>query len=845
MTDFLLELLSEEIPARMQAKARVDLERLFNEQLAAAGLKAGAITVYSTPRRLALIAKDLPAQTEAVSEEAKGPPEAAPDQAVEGFCRKNGVTRDQLEIRDVKGRPTFFAVINKPGRDTKDVLAEAIPAIIRAFPWPKSMRWGDASLSTESLRWVRPLSGIVAILGDDLVPCEIDGMTSGYDTVGHRFHNAKTPFVSSDVERPAAESDPGVSRLRSTRTEPGRITIGNAADYAEKLRACHVLVDHEERQNIIRDGAARAASDAGLDLVEDEGLVIENAGLTEWPVPLLGSFDPAFLDVPEEVIQLTARVNQKYFICRDKAGALAPNFVCTANIAASDGGAAIIAGNEKVLAARLSDAKFFWELDQKTKLEDHAKKLSNIVFHEKLGTVADKVERVAKLAEWLASLEGTGLLRANPEQTEQAARLCKADLVTEMVGEFPELQGLMGGYYAEKQGLPVEVSHAIRDHYKPVGQGDEVPTDPVTVYVSLADKLDTLVGFFFIDQRPTGSKDPFALRRAAIGVCSLINKNALKIPLSDLILKAYSGYIDQYKPHKETVLCLGSTSQFAKNLTEFEEPDIALCQLTNLSKVLQLDHAFLGSLLVEVPSEYTANLNSLGMMSDAYIYVADRGNVDDANHKMRSYLAPYNLLDSLLWFISDRLKVQQREAGVRHDLIDAVFALGGEDDLVRLLARVKALQAFVETPDGVNLLAGYKRASNILKKEGGSSVRVERSRDTDAAGQGLSTSLEKKGEQRSASGAEHKPLSYAPEKAEKALIDALDAAQPQVTAAIEAEQFEKAMTALAVLRGPIDEFFEDVTVNDDDEMKREARLALLARFRNAVHQVADFSQIEG
>ena len=704
MADFLLELLSEEIPARMQAKARVDLERLFTEQMSAAGLKAGVIRVYSTPRRLALIAKDLPAQTEAVSEEAKGPPEAAPDQAVDGFCRKNDVTRDQLEVRDVKGRPTYFAVINKPGRDTKDVLAEAIPAIIKAFPWPKAMRWGDASASTESLRWVRPLSGIVAILGDDLVACEIDGMTSGYDTVGHRFHHK------------------------------GMITIGNAGDYVEKLRACHVLVDHEERQNIIRDGAAKAAANAGLDLVDDEGLVIENAGLTEWPVPLLGSFDPAFLDVPEEVIQLTARVNQKYFICRDKNGALAPNFVCTANIDASDGGKAITAGNEKVLAARLSDAKFFWELDQKTKLEDHAKKLGNIVFHEKLGTVADKVERVAKLAEWLASLEGTGLLRANPEQTQQAARLCKADLVTEMVGEFPELQGLMGGYYAEKEGLPVEVSHAIRDHYKPVGQGDDVPTDPVTVWVSLADKLDTISGFLYHGLAPTGSKDPFALRRAAISILRLILKNDIRLSLRTVFHTSF-GMIHEA-------------------------------------------------------------MRSLDIRED---FVGDPST------------------ESVLLVI-DRLKVQQREAGVRHDLIDAVFALGGEDDLVRLLARVKALQAFVETTDGVNLLAGYKRASNILKKEAG-----DRSSDEQNA----------------------ESLSYTPEKAEKALIDALDAAQPEVTAAIEAEQFETAMTALAALRGPIDQFFEDVTVNDDDETKREARLALLARFRNAVHQVADFSKIEG
>ena len=754
MTDFLLELLSEEIPARMQAKARADLERLFTEQMTAAGLKAGDVTVYSTPRRLALIAKDLPAQTEAVSEEAKGPPESAPDQAIDGFCRKNDVTRDQLEVRDVKGRPTYFAVINKPGRDTRDVLADAIPAIIKAFPWPKSMRWGDASASTESLRWVRPLSGIVATFGDDLVECEIDGMTSGYDTVGHRFHH------------------------------DGTITIGNAGDYAEKLRACHVIVDHEERQKIIRDGAAGAASDAGLVLVEDEGLVIENAGLTEWPVPLLGSFDPAFLDVPEEVIQLTARVNQKYFICRDKKGALAPNFICTANIDASDGGKAITAGNEKVLAARLSDAKFFWELDQKTRLEDHAKKLSNIVFHEKLGTVADKVERVAKLAEWLASLEGTGLLRANPEQTKQAARLCKADLVTEMVGEFPELQGLMGGYYAEKEGLPVEVSHAIRDHYKPVGQGDDVPTDPVTVCVSLADKLDTLVGFFAAEMPPTGSKDPFALRRAMIAIQSLTAENGLRYSLTDAVLKT----LDLLAPKDDD----GRRWIWGHKELSPEER-------------------------IEFPDA-----------SGSGVTWSPQTKVNEAE-----------TLDLLKSFFADRLKVQQREAGVRHDLIDAVFALGGEDDLVRLLARVKALQAFVETTDGENLLAGYKRASNILKKEGAGAVRVERSRDTDDDTQGLSTSLETNGE------GEAKSLSYTPEKAEKALIDALDAAQPDVTAAIAAEEFEKAMTALAALRGPIDQFFEDVTVNDEDQSKREARLSLLGRFRDAVHQVADFSKIEG
>ena len=743
MTDFLLELLSEEIPARMQAKARVDLERLLVAELDESGLKAGEITVYSTPRRLVLIAKDLPEQTQAISDEAKGPPEGAPDQAIEGFCRKNGVTRDQLEVRDVKGRPTLFAVINKPGRATSDVLSEAIPAIVKAFPWPKSMRWGNASQSTESLRWVRPLAGIVAIFGDDLVPCEIDGVASGYETTGHRFHH------------------------------DGMITIGNAGDYAEKLRACHVLVDHTEREAIVRDGAAKAASDAGLELVTDEGLVIENAGLTEWPVPLLGSFDPAFLDVPEEVIQLTARVNQKYFICRDKDGKLAPNFICTANIDATDGGKAIVAGNEKVLAARLSDAKFFWELDQKTKLEDHAKKLSNIVFHEKLGTVADKVERVAKLAEWLVSLEGNGFHQPSPGDTfhsevVEAARLCKADLVTEMVGEFPELQGIMGGYYAEKEGLPIAVSNAIRDHYKPVGQGDDVPTDPVTVAVSLADKLDTLACFFAINEKPTGSKDPFALRRAGLGNLSLWQTNQLRGSHLKAICKAI---------------------------------EVAAFQIPSLQD----------------------RLVTLGQVS---------GNSD---HPLEFAIARES--EELWAFLVERLKVQQREAGVRHDLIDAVFALGGEDDLVRLLARVKALQSFVETEDGTNLLAGYKRASNILKKEG---ATPSSSRHPELVS-GSPEDTAKPDEMLKQ--VQHDE--YIREPAETELIDALNSAEPTAAAAIEAEDFEGAMAALASLRAPIDAFFDNVKVNDDDLVKRSARLALLTRVRDAVHTVADFSKIEG
>ncbi|WP_159975625.1 MULTISPECIES: glycine--tRNA ligase subunit beta [unclassified Novosphingobium] len=764
MTDFLLELRCEEIPARMQAGARADLEKLFRKEMGAAGVTLGQITVWSTPRRLALIANTLPDVTEAVSEETKGPATSAPDQALEGFLRKTGLTKDQLQVRDLKGKDTYFAVIEKPGRAVKDVLAEAIPAIVRAFPWPKSQRWGKASISTESLRWVRPLSGIVAILGEDLVECEIGGIASGYATKGHRFH------------------------------APGDITIGGAHDYARKLSACHVIVDHAERQDLIRDEARNAAAAAGLTLVEDEGLVIENAGLTEWPVPLLGRFDEAFLDVPPEVIQLTARVNQKYFVCEDASGKLANAFVCTANIDAVDDGEGIVAGNRKVLAARLSDARFFWEQDKKTALSDHAKKLARITFHEKLGTVADKVERVAKLAEWLAS-EGI-VPNCDPALARQAAELCKADLVTEMVGEFPELQGLMGGYYARAEGLPDAVADAIRDHYKPVGQGDDVPTAPVTVAVSLADKLDTLVGFFLIDERPTGSKDPFALRRAMLGLLGTILDNRLRLSISQIFQMAMIIQI-QNIAWREAI----------KVNTDFE-------------KIVSRDFATsLKSLF------YEQALAQKDIKQEQLIV----GALETAGHLDR--------------FLADRLKVQQKEAGVRHDLIDAVFALGGEDDLVRLLARVHALQAFVGSEDGTNLLAGYKRAANILRKEDWKADQVEATGhpltgDEDPLENVDDPDMKEVYAARTA-------LSYEPEPAEKALIDALDAAQPQATAAVAAEDFAGAMSALASLRAPIDGFFDQVTVNDTDANKRYSRLALLDRFRAAVHNVADFSRIEG
>ena len=676
MTDFLLELLSEEIPARMQEKASADLARLFADEIAKAGLKAESLISHVTPRRLALIARGLPSETAAVSEETKGPKVGAPAQALDGFLRKTGLSADQLVERD----GTLFAIVAKPGRKTADVLAEAIPAIVRAFPWPKSMRWGIASASTSTLRWVRPLQGLVALLGDDVVPFEIDGVVSGAATVGHRFHH------------------------------PGIITIGNADDYAAKLRACHVIVDPAERRDIIRARAEELAAEAGLTVVPDEGLVAENAGLTEWPVPLLGRFDPAFLEVPREVIQLTLRTNQKYFVLNDAAGKLAPAFICTANITAKDGGAGIVAGNGKVLAARLSDARFFWEQDLKAPLDAYLSKLDDMLFYEGMGTLRAKAERVSALAGWIAEQY---FPERDPETARRAGLLAKADLATAMVGEFPELQGIMGGYYADRGGEKPGTVSALKQQYVGAVQGC------IPACVALADRIDSLAAFFGRGIRPTGSKDPFALRRAALQTILTILENGTRMSLTATFERAKAGLGDS-----------------ALDCTE------------------------------------------------------------------------------LLDFFADRLKVQQREAGVRHDLIDAVFALGGEDDLVRLLARVKALQAFVATDDGANLLSGYRRAANILKKEGGAP----------GAGEGFT---------------------YPPEPAEAALADALAKAEPQVTAAIAAEDFAGAMSALASLRAPIDAFFDAVTVNDSDPVKRATRLALLEKIRVAAHKVADFSKIEG
>ncbi|KQP76516.1 glycine--tRNA ligase subunit beta [Methylobacterium sp. Leaf111] len=712
MPDLLLELRSEEIPARMQRRAADDLKKLVTDALVERGFLYEGAKAFATPRRLALHVAGLPPRGQDVREERKGPRVGAPEGAVLGFLKSAGLASlDQATIvTDPKKGEFYVAVIERPGRETLDVLAEILPQIIRGFPWPKSMRWGKASAQPGALRWVRPLQSIVATFGPetetpDVVPFAVDGIVAGTTTYGHRF------------------------------LAPEAIEVRRFDDYVQALERAKVVLDVERRKDIILHDARDLAFARGLELVEDEGLLEEVAGLVEWPVVLMGSFDEAFLDIPSEAIRATIRANQKCFVLR-QAGTdtLAPAFVLTSNLVASDGGLAITAGNERVVRARLSDAKFFWETDKAIRLEDRLPKLDSIVFHEKLGTQGARVQRIAALARELAPLVG-----ADPDQAERAATLAKADLVTEMVGEFPELQGLMGRKYAALQGEPLSVAAAIEDHYKPVGPSDRVPTDAVAVAVALADKLDTLVGFWSIDEKPTGSKDPYALRRAALGVIRLLIENTVKL---SLLRDGYQAAAD--------------------------------------------GHANYGN---------PANEDAPASAADA-----------DAA--------------SLLGFFADRLKVYLRDKGARHDLIDAVFALPGQDDLLMVVRRVEALGTFLETDDGRNLLAGYKRAANIL--------RIEEKKDGRAYDAAPDTALAAHGE---------------PE--ERALAEALAAARDTASAAVAAEDFAGAMQALSTLRAPVDAFFERVTVNADDPALRENRLALLNALRAATREVADFSRIEG
>ncbi|MBX7200169.1 MAG: glycine--tRNA ligase subunit beta [Rhodospirillaceae bacterium] len=685
MAELLLEIFSEEIPARMQARAADDLARLLGDALKAEALNATRIEAHAGPRRIVVVADGLPEAQPESSEERKGPQVGAPDGAIQGFLKASGLpSLDQAEVRELPKGKFYFAVIKRPGRATAVVLKEIIEAALPQLPWPKSMRWAD-----NPARWVRPVQGILCVFGGKVVPVHFAGRTACDETAGHRF------------------------------LAPAAIKVKDFADYKDKLAKANVLVEAAARTKVIVAELAKLAAAEKLTVQDDPGLLAEVTGLVEWPVPLLGTIDAAFMDVPAEVLTSAMRKHQKYFALSTPDGKLANRFGVIANMTTADNGAAIIAGNERVLRARLSDAKFFWVQDRKEKLESRVAKLKERVFHAKLGTVFDKVERMEPLSEWLERVV------PGAKDTRRAAYLAKADLSTGMVGEFPDLQGIMGRYYALHDGEKAEIADAVAQHYSPLGPQDRCPSAPVSVVVALADKIDSLVGFFAINEKPTGSKDPFALRRAALGIIRLILENKLRLPL----------------------------------LAAFEYA--------------------LGA--------YDAN--------------ADKDKV----------------ARELLDFFADRLKVHLKEAGVRHDLVSAVFALGNEDDLLRLIARVEALSAFLATDDGANLLVAYRRAANI--------VRIEEKKDNASY----------KGEVAAAD-------LGAPEA--DALLKALATAETQVNAALAGEDFVSAMGALAALRRPVDAFFDKVTVNTDQPAQRKARLGLLARIAATTGRVADFAQIE-
>ena len=722
MSELLLELFSEEIPARMQARAADDLKRLVTEGLKARGLETGAARTFATPRRLTLVIEKVPAKSPAISEEKKGPRTNAPEQAVLGFLKSAGLARiaDAEIVKDEKKGDYYVAKIDKPGREAPAIIAETLGEVLAKFPWPKSMRWGSAQF-----QWVRPLQSILCILGGKVIPGEIAGITFSDETRGHRF------------------------------LAHGAIKVKSFADYEAKLEAAHVVLDAQKRAAAIAEQARKLAKEAKLELVEDEALLAENAGLTEWPVVLMGSFDKAFLEVPGECLTTSMKTHQKCFSLRDpKTKKLANKFLMVSNLVATDGGAQITSGNEKVIRARLSDAKFFWDQDLKKPLDEMASALSGITFHEKLGTQKDRVERISELAFQIA-----GAVDANPEDARRAAQLSKADLVSGMVGEFPELQGLMGRYYAEKAGTKAEIARAIELHYKPRGAGDTVPRedqgDAVAIAVALADKLDTLVGFWAINEKPTGSGDPYQLRRASLGVIRIVLENDLRLPLIGVLDRAAE---------------IADTTRHALALAEAKKkPGIATAA-----------------------TGYTS--------------------LEWSGKKVRA-----NSVD-LLAFFADRLKVFLKDQGKRHDLIDAVFSLGGQDDLALIVKRVDALDAFLKTDDGSNLLAGVKRAANILS--------IEEKKDKKSYAASYDIALLK-------------------ETQETALAAAIEEVKQDTVAAINVENFAGAMRALADLRSPVDAFFDKILVNADDAKIRENRLKLLSEIRAATLTVADFSKIAG
>ena len=746
MPDLLLELFSEEIPARMQAKAADDLRRMVTDKLVAEGLVYEGAKAFATPRRLALTVHGIPVRQSDLKEERRGPRVGGPDAAIAGFLKATGLSSiSEAKIQtDPKKGDFYIALIEKEGRATLDVLADMLPVIIRTFPWPKSMRWGERSAKPGALSWVRPLHAITATFGleteePDVVKFSVDGLEAGQTTFGHRF------------------------------MAPAAIKVRRFADYEAKLLDAKVVLDPERRKDTILTDAKQLAFAQGFELIEDQGLLDEAAGLVEWPVVLMGSFDQEFLSIPGEVIRATIRNNQKCFVVDDaKTGKLVNKFILTANIEASDGGQAIVAGNERVIRARLSDAKFFYETDLKTKLEDRLPKFDNIVFHEKLGTQGERIKRIERLAAEIAPLVG-----ADVEKTKRAAHLAKADLLTEVVGEFPELQGLMGKYYALAQGEDASVAAASEEHYKPQGPNDRVPTDPVSIAVALADKIDTLVGFWAIDEKPTGSGDRFALRRAALGVIRLIVDNKLSIPLVDIFLDADIGVFLDIKGVK------------------LERQRRALIRLE--------DEGGLSSENIE---------RTWKRLIDKFY----SGKVVQDEHK-----AGKDRIFGLLDFIVDRLEVQFRTIGSRHDLVQAAFSIQLEDDILRIVRRVEALGKFLDTDDGKNLLSGTKRASNIL-------------------------AIEEKKDKRAFDGAPNPTLYKLAE--EKTLAKAIDQAKSEATAAVAKEKFAAAMSAMAKLRPAVDAFFDKVKVNDDDPKVRENRLKLLNEIRSATRAVADFSKIQ-
>lgn len=752
MPNLLIELFSEEIPARMQARAAEDLKKRMTDGLVEAGLTYAGAAAFSTPRRLALAVDGLLAESPTTSEERKGPRVDAPEKAIEGFLRGAGVGRDQLEIRDEKKGQVYFATITRPGRPAAQIVAEVLESVIRDFPWPKSMRWGSGSL-----RWVRPLHSILCILTDDageaqVVPMEVDGIAAGNTTEGHRFIGS------------------------------GRFSVRSFDDYQAKLKRDRVILDAGERADHIWQEATNLAFAQGLQVVEDRGLLAEVAGLVEWPVVLMGGIGEDFLGLPPEVLQTSMKEHQKFFSVKNPKTGRIEKFITVANRETADHGATILAGNQKVLAARLSDARFFWENDLRVAkeqgLEAWTDRLSNVTFQHRLGSQRARIERIAALAREIAPLVGAG-----PDLAVQAARVAKADLSSEMVYEFPELQGLMGRYYAEAAGLPPEVAAACEEHYSPLGPSDDVPTAPVSLAVALADKLDTLTGFWAIDEKPTGSKDPYALRRAALGVIRIVLANGLRLHLDRFV-----------------------DGQLVRHKIALNRADASPDEIDTLEEVLDeiADHGVFGA-------AFRAVMDRLQGRKDA----PDLG--DGSLLRTVGDLVP-DLSTDLLAFFHDRLKVHLRDQGMRHDVIDACLALDGGDDLTLVVARAGALGAFLQTEDGGNLLQGFKRANNILTQ----------AEDKD----GVEYSF----------GADVK---FAETDEEKALFAALDAAEAKIGPAMQAEDYAAAMGAMADMRAPIDAFFDAVQVNAENDVVRRNRLNLLARIRGICLQVADLTRIEG